>query len=40
MGASGFWVTVAQTMDVDIYLGHFQVGSYRYKSLVEGLYTL
>ena len=21
-------------------LGHFQVGSYRYRSLVEGLYTL
>ena len=24
----------------DIYLGHFQVGSYRYRSLIEGLYTL
>ena len=22
------------------YLGHFQVGSYRYRSLMEGLYTL
>ena len=22
------------------YLGHFQVGSYRYRSLIEGLYTL
>ena len=21
-------------------LGHFQVGSYRYRSLIEGLYTL
>ena len=22
------------------HLGHFQVGSYRYRSLIEGLYTL
>ena len=22
------------------YLGHFQVGSYRYRSVMEGLYTL
>ena len=22
------------------YLGHFQVGSYRYRSLIEGLHTL
>ena len=22
-----------------VYLGHFQVGSYRYRSLIEGLYT-
>ena len=23
----------------DEYLGHFQVGSYRYRSLIEGIYT-
>ena len=25
---------------IHFYLGHFQVGSYRYRSLIEGLYTL
>ena len=24
----------------DVGLGHFQVGRYRYRSLIEGLYTL
>ena len=24
----------------ELFLGHFQLGSYRYRSLIEGLYTL
>ena len=27
-------------LNVRFSLGHFQVGSYRYRSLIEGLYTL
>ena len=29
-----------RVFNVDLILGHFQVGSYRYRSLIEGLYTL
>ena len=29
-----------QTAEGTYSLGHFQVGSYRYRSLLEGLYTL
>ena len=29
-----------QRMVASVDLGHFQVGSYRYRSLIEGLYTL
>ena len=42
-GISLFWDSVGQSFGVDLgdlILGHFQVGSYRYRSLIEGLYTL
>ena len=39
-----FRVYTSQNQSGSLYivvsLGHFQVGSYRYRSLIEGLYTL
>ena len=40
LGLRGFGVEACWFWGVALGLRHFQVGSYRYRSLIEGLYTL
>ena len=39
LGLRGFGVETCWFWGVALGLKHFQVGSYRYRSLIEGLYT-
>ena len=39
MGLSGVVLALDRRL-APFSLGHFQVGNYRYRSLIEGLYTL